>query len=321
MTKQLFDYSKYGPRDYTYYGFHLKNGRYHIDTKRLKKLGYAGSFPEGLFTKSRNTHYFIPKHKSAGEYAVNLLLEMVNKLSLDWNTEYKDAIKGLKTPKQVQEETRTGMLMFSSSPKDDMDEIDYQSLMAGIRRENKYDDVIRSIHLQYVQKMFAEYFRAILIVLKDRGYNDDYDFDFYRFCEYVQEKTNTSSPELNPLFKLSNYKYFDLLSKINNFLKHNTKKAYKALANNSKEKDVEHKRFLASYVVGPKETDMKYENGTYAGYWLKIDSTFVDEMLTNLREFSIELCELLYGENASEASWNYDDYLVTILRDEIIDFM
>lgn len=320
MTREIFDYSKSNPSDYEYYGFHLKNGRYHIDTKRLKKLGYSGMFPEGLFNTPRNTHYFIPKHKSEVDYAVNLLLEMVNKLTNDWNTEYKDAISGLKTPNQVKEETRTGMLMYSSSPKDDMDEIDFESLMASIRREGKYDEAIRSIHLQYLQKMYAEYFRAILLVIKERGYTDNYDFDNYDFCEYVQEKTNAPSPLLNPLFKLPHFNFFDLLTKINNFLKHNTKKAYKALANNSKEKDINHKQFLSSYVVDEKQANMKYENGMYAGYWLKINSSFVDEMLNNLREFSIELCKLLYDEDASEASWNSDEYLVRILRTEIIDF-
>lgn len=319
MTKQLFDYSKYGPRDYTYYGFHLKNGRYHIDTKRLNKLGYSGYFPDELFSTPRNTHYFIPKHKSEADYAINLLIEMVNRLSSLWNTEYKDAINGLKTPAQVKEEVRTGMLMYSSSPKNDMDDINLQSFMAGIHREGEYNDVIRSIHLQYLQKMFTEYFRTILLVIKERGYKNDYNFEYYDFCEYVQEQTNISTPELNPLFKLPHFKYFDLLAKINNFLKHNTRKSYKSLANNSKEKDLEHKRFLSSFIVGEKEAKTKYENGMYAGYWLKIDSTFVDEMLKDLYEFSVELCGLLYNETVSEASWNSDDYLVRVLREEIID--
>lgn len=321
MTKQLFDYSKYGPRDYTYYGFHLKDGRYHIDTKRLKKLGYAGFFPEELFTTPRNMHYFIPKYKSEADYAVNLLLEMVNRLAREWNTEYKDAIKGLKTPKQVQEETRTGMLMYSSSPSEDMDEIDFESLMAGIRREGKYDDVIRSIHLQYLQKMFSEYFRAIYLVIKDRGYENKDDFNYKDFFFYVQRRFNVETKRVNPLYKLPHYRYFNLLHRMNNFLKHNSKNAYDELANSAFEKDEELKVFLSKYVYSEEEAKMKYESGTYAGYWLKIDNNFVDEMLDNLREFSKEFCELVYGESASEASWNSDEYLVGILRDEIIDFL
>ena len=64
MTKELFDYSKVSPNDYAYYGFHLKDGRYHIDTKRLKLLHCDGCFPEALFTTPRNTHYFIPRYKN-----------------------------------------------------------------------------------------------------------------------------------------------------------------------------------------------------------------------------------------------------------------
>ena len=36
------------------------------------------------------------------------------------------------------------------------------------------------------------------------------------------------------------------------------------------------------------------------------------------KEFSKELCKLLYDENAEEASWNSDEALIQILRDEII---
>lgn len=319
MAKQLFDYSKYGPRDYTYYGFHLKNGRYHIDTKRLKKLGYSGYFPEELFAKSRNTHYFVPRHKHEYEYAINMLLTMVNKLTSDWNTEYKDAINGLKTPKQVKEETRLNMIATSSSPKNDMDEIDFESLMAGIKREGKYDDVIRSIHLQYLQKMFTEYFRAILLVIKDRDYGNKNDFKYKDFFVYVQRKANSECKRANPLYRLPRYKYFNLLHKIDNFLKHNSRNAYDEIANNAFEKDEDLKAFLSNYVFLDSEVKHPYENGMYAGYWIKINSTFVDEMLNNLREFSIELCKLLYNETVSEASWNFDDYLVSILRNEIID--
>lgn len=321
MAKELFDYSKYSPSDYTYYGFHLKDGRYHIDTKRLKKLHCDGSFPDAMFSMPRNTHYFVPKHKSESEWAINLLRTQLNILAKDWNTEYKDAIKGLTTPRQVYDQSRTSQLMFSSSPGEDMEEIEFEALRESLRRENKYDEVIKSIHLQYIQKIFAEYFRALLVVIKDRGYPNNYDFTFGSFCDYVQAKTGATSAETNPLFQLQHFKYFDLLNKIDNFLKHNTVKSYLSIACNSREKDANLKAFLAQHVYSKKEAGKPYENGMYAGYWLKIGPSFVDEIISNLQEFSKELCKLVYDEDPDEAWWNFDDYLVQVLKDNYIDFM
>ena len=320
MAKEIFDYSKVGPNDYTYYGFHLKDGRYHIDTKRLKKLHCDGSFPDGLFELPRNTHYFLPKHKFEKEWAINVLRAHLNQLSSDWNNEYKVAISKITTPKEVKENVRLNEIAYTSCV-DDLEDIEFHSLMAGIKREKKYNEVIKSIHLQYIQKIFAEYFRALLVVIKERGYQNDYDFTFGSFCDYVQDKTGASSAETNPLFKLEHFKYFDLLNKIDNFLKHNTVKSYKSIACNSKEKDVALKTFLAKHVFSKKEAGFAYENGMYAGYWLKIGPSFVDEILSNLQEFSKELCKLVYDEEPSESWWNSDETLLRILKDNYFDLI
>mgnify|MGYP000987600407 FL=1 len=110
MAREIFDYSKSNPNDYEYYGFHLKNGRYHIDTKRLKMLHCDGCFPKELFTAPRNTHYFVPRYKNKSNYAVNVLTDQVNRLTCDWNTEYKAAISNLVTPEQVRENVRVNEL-------------------------------------------------------------------------------------------------------------------------------------------------------------------------------------------------------------------
>ena len=86
-------------------------------------------------------------------------------------------------------------------------------------------------------------------------------------------------------------------------------------------KDANLKAFLAQHVYSKKEAGKPYENGMYAGYWLKIGPSFVDEILSNLQEFSKELCKLVYDEDPDEAWWNFDDYLVQVLKDNYIDFM
>ena len=316
MAKQLFNYENIPTNDYLYYGFHLKNGRYHIDTKRLKKLGYDTFFPSELFSTPRNTHYFIPKYKNRREWGINILLGQLNKLSSDWNEEYKVFISSIKTPKEVAENVRLEEMSMTSCS-DDLDQIQEDALIAGVHRIAKYKEIIKSIHLQYLQKIFAEYFRALLLTIKDRGYENSEDFTFEKLCGYVQNKFNIQYRRANPLYKLPHYKYFVLLNKIDNFLKHNTLKSYNALANDPYEKDEELKVFVSEFVYG-KETKRKYENGMYAGDWLKIGPEFVGDILTNLCEFSKEFCELMYGENYVEASWNSDENLIDILRNEVI---
>ena len=114
---------------------------------------------------------------------------------------------------------------------------------------------------------------------------------------------------------------FDILNLIDNFLKHNTVRAYNSLANNPFEKDEQMKKFQSEFVYSKEEKGYEYENGMYAGDWLKIDSTFVDKTLSNLQEFANEFCALMYNEDSKEATWNSDEALLKILRDNFIDFM
>lgn len=192
MKKQRFNYEREYDHynDYAYYGFHkVKGGRFHIDTKRLKKLDISFAFPDELFSSPRNTHYFIPKYKKASDWAFNILDAAISHLEDDWNEECKTILSNIKTPKEVYENTRiSGIMMTSSS--DDLDQIEEDAFFARIRRERKYEEVIKSIHLQYIQKIFTEFFRAILLTIKDRGYENKEDFTFEKLCQYVQMKFN-----------------------------------------------------------------------------------------------------------------------------------
>ena len=73
----------------------------------------------------------------------------------------------------------------------------YESLL----KEEKalYDEVIKSIHLQYLQKIFTEFFRTILLVIKDRGYENTIDFTYKYFFQHVQSKFNAETKRANPV--------------------------------------------------------------------------------------------------------------------------
>ena len=320
MAREIFDYSKSDPNSFEYYGFHLKDGRYHIDTKRLIKLHCDNLFPADLFTTPRNTHYFIPKYKNRSNYAINVLRDQLNRLIKDWNTEYKAAIDNLVTPKEVMDNVRVNELAHTSSA-DDIEDAEFNAMLAGAKRQKKYGEVIKSIHLQYIQKIFTELFRTILLVIKERGYSNDMDFTYKSFVFHVQERFNAETKRANPLYKLPHYRYFDILNKIDNFLKHNTVMAYNALANNPFEKDEKLKKFQSTFVYSKKEASFEYENGMYAGNWLKIGPEFVNDILSNLQEFAKEFCEMMYGEDPNEAYWNSDESLIKILKDNLLDLV
>ncbi len=309
MSVQRFNYKKDNLSVYESYGFHMKNGINHIDTKRLIKLGLKQEFPKELFSSPRNKHYFIPDKKNIMDYAVNNLIRTLNILQTDWNTEYKEAIGRIKTPEQVGEKARLDYLSGTCS-KDDNENAEIQVTISQIKRIPKYSQVIRSIHLQYLQKVFIEYSRVLLSVISERGYDKDF-FDNKCFRKYVGDHAIRQN-DTKPLLRLAHYKHYDLLRCMDNFLKHNSAEAYKNIAESGDDYlDKEHKDFLASYVETKR---YKYKSGMYAGDWLKIDETFVNETINNLREFSKELCNLLYEEDADEASWNSDEYLKLCLK-------
>lgn len=317
MSKQRFNYDReYSYNDYREYGFHKKKDRFHIDTKRLKKLKIDDAFPKALFSAPRNTHYFIPKCKYESDYAVNILTTAIKKLKNDWEEEYVRVLKAIKTPEEVYDNVRTNELMMTSCA-DDIDEIEMDARIEQWRRRNKYIEILQSIHLSYIQRIVAEYFRVLFIALEGKGLEYKDDFSYGSLMKYAVKVTNTTH-KTNPVYKLEHYKYFDVLNKINNFLKHNSLDAYNSLANNPEEKDEELKKFQASFVYTKEETSKEYKTGMYAGDWIKYDKNFIVNSLNSLLAFSRELCELLFKEDSEEASWNSDEALLRILRDDII---
>ena len=314
MKKQRFDYNKEGVDDIEYHGFHKRNGRYHIDTKRLTKLGIANYFPRALFEKSRNTHYFVPKRKCIRDYYVNALMGCVDTLTNDWHNEYKTAIEKIKTPSEVENEK----IIDSISGEWDsecFEEVYAEATIAAALRLPKYEEVIRGMHLQYLQKMYIDYFRRVVVLLRKYGFNSDEYFVLKDVIAFV----NRTVCEEGALQKLPHYKYFALLNHIDNFLKHNSRSTYEALANSKREDEADFKDFLASYVY--KETrGREYEDGMYSGYWLNISPSFVDEMLGNLREFTKEFCKLVFDEDYEEAVWNSDEALFNIIKKVIKDY-
>lgn len=305
-----FDYKKIEqkgqPREqWAYYGFHSKRGRLHIDTKRFKKImtrdGTTEFLHDGMF-KNRNTAYLIPKKIRRYDYKVNLLRDLISELLKDWKEEYKPIISKILSPEDVYERVRMdGILKTACS--DDYDEIEVEARIEAFRRYNRYKKIIKSVYCSFINKICSEIDRFILIFFKNLGYSKkDFNLtEFFDFTKKLGKKKKTKK-----LDALSGYKEFNVLHKINNFLKHNTIESYKNLKNISPENVVS---------TNSNGKEITYENGMFAGDWIIIEENYIDNVLEKINTFFEEYCFNFLGEDIEESKRNYDDYFKNVFKE------
>lgn len=321
MAKEVFDYYKDGISEYSplFYGFHKHNGKLSIDTKRLKKVfEYEGYKIEDYFGVAdllnypRNTHYFVPKKKKRYDYMVNYLVDTLKILLKDWKEEYLPMISNIKTPNQIEGETIANRIAFTLSSDDYDDIFEFASIKKTLR-ESKYNELIKSICIQYLQKVSAEFLRIVFFVLAKNGFKNELDLGkFTDVTRYVQKKFFKEYGKNNPIFTLPHYRYFLLSSLLSNFTKHNSLSGYMDLYNNPFERDPEVKKFLKSFVYGDEEH--KFTNGDYSLNWVRIDLGTIEQIIDGLIDFSYEFCELVFDESSYDSMWNYDSYLISCIN-------
>ncbi len=307
---QKFDYKKIeqkdNPREYwEYFGFHSKSGRIHIDTKRFKKImnkdGTTEFLHDGMF-KNRTTTYLIPSKVHRYDYKVNLMRDLLFSLQRDWVKEYKPLLSQIKSPNDVYESARLNSIVMTSCA-DDFDEIEVKSRLAGFKRNRQFRIITQSFYCQFINKICIEVDRFTLLFIKELGYSKK-DFGINNFRDFTDKLKGQKRANL--INNLKGYSAYDLLHKINNFLKHNTIEAYNKL----KEK---YPRNVCS--VENKTTKSPYENGMFAGDWIIIQDDYIDKLFKELLEFFEDYCEKFLGENLEESEWNYDDYFKKVYNE------
>lgn len=278
-----------------YFGVHKRNGRLHIDTKRFKKMllryDCKEFLKEGMF-KNRTTTYLIPKKVHRHDYKANIIRDLLSNLQADWNNEFKPLLTKIKTPEGVSENYRLDMISTTACS-EDFDEIDIDSRIKGIKRIPKYESVIQSLYCQFICKICAEIDRFTLILITSLGYSDN-RFGIEKLTKFTDDLMHKRGTRL--IKKLSEFSSFDLLHKINNFLKHNTLSSYNTL-----------KKKYPKNVRG----DIKrkpYENGMFAGDWIIVEDGYIDKLFIELNKFFEDYCKTIIGEDLEESKWNYDEY-------------
>lgn len=307
---QRFNYRKIeqkdNPREYwEYFGIHSKRGRIHIDTKRFKKIMNQDGTTEFLYNgmfKNRTTTYLIPSKIHRHDYKVNLMRDLLSSLQRDWEDEYKPLLSQIKSPNDVYENTRLNSIAMTSCA-DDLDEIEVESRLAGFRRERQYRIITQSLYCQFISKICIEVDRFTLIFIKELGYSKK-DFGVGNFSAFTDELKGLKKANL--IKNLKEYNTYNLLHKINNFLKHNTIEAYNQLRE-------EYPRNVCS--VENKTANKSYENGMFAGDWIIIKDGYIDTLFKKLLEFFEDYCEKFISEDLEESKWNYDDYFKNVYKE------
>ncbi len=301
-----FDYSKFKtPLDHLwnsrdlferdFWGIHDYNGQSVIDIDRYKLLcntiGGKEFIPKeienlsGTFTANKTTKY---------DYKINIFRDLIRELQNDWNEEYKDIFKAIKTPKEVEDDSRVSAMMYTSCS-DDYDDICVEAAMAGYKRINKYNKIINSLYCQFISKVCIEIDRYTLLVMTELGYKGT-DFDFDSFCKFSDGLINDKASL--KISKLSKYNAYNMLHKMNNFLKHNSIQSYNIL-----------KRLYPANVASPENgASCEYQNGMYAGDWIIIKDGYIDSIFDKLIQFFEDYCRVFLKEDVETSKWDYFEF-------------
>lgn len=304
-----FDYSRYEAmegwkvsilNEYEFWGLHNINGRIYVDIQRYVTacnfVGIDEFVPEELLKQDKSV-LFIPDKQHRDDYIVNIFCDLLNNFEKDWNTEYKPIFKNIKTPEEVHDDVRLNDLVYTSSP-DDLDEIESDAIFSSLKRQYEYNWIIQALYCQFIIKLATEVDRITLIAMCKLGYKgNNYNFNsFAKFTDGLARNRTTLK-----ISQLDKYNAYNMLHKINNFLKHNTICSYMDL-----------KKYYPNNVLSIEKgtTDMVYENGMFAGDWIIIKDGYIDDLIRKLKTFFKRYCEIFVNENVEEANWNYDDYFI-----------
>ena len=282
-----------------FWGFSInKDDRLQIDINKYRSacesVDILDFLPKKLLEKDTSKP-FIPQRKSKYDYTINIFDDMLNEFARDWNLEFKPIFEMIKTPKEVYDNTRLDAIAYTSSS-DDLEDIEFGALMSSLKREKKYRNVIQSLYCQFITKLATEVDRIMLTVMCKLGYKSD-DYSFISFAKFTDGLAGDRKGI--KIRDLKKYNAFNMLHKINNFLKHNTISSYQDLK-------TYYPNNVASIEKGT--ANIEYENGMFAGDWIIIKEDYIDNLIDSLRIFFRDYCDKFVKENADDANWNHDTY-------------
>ena len=288
------NYEKYEANQLEYYGILMKNGRVRLDSKRFRKF-----FPlPDERIEHRKSVYYTPTRVKAADYICNVFHMEVSKIKRLWMDEYSKAIRIIKTPRQAEDDARLGLWSDGIL---EPDEVETGARIAGFKRNAEYRLVIKSLYAQFFHQLMSDLDALCLRIMVSQGYSGD-RFTRQIFDTYLQGK----QPKGSPAIAFENYEHYHIYDEaycVWNLLKHNAVSAYQAL----KEK----------YPDRIYDPDNSYQNGQSSLSVIKLDEKYILYVLDHICDFFDEVCKYAFGEDASVARWDNDDYFLNIVNDTI----
>lgn len=284
--------------DTRHYGlfFYGKEKRIRIDPIRYnKKIGLNKEQLKVI--NNRKTHYFYPYRQKYYDYSCNYIREEFSSLKSMWQYEFKPIIDA--AIEKIES--------MKFGPGDDYNFLCGVSSFGAANARTKWKTESSRITADYKKfglktNQYASFFhlmasRIEAIMVKVLRINN---VDTKKHIREVIDGTVIQKDK--KIEELDNYKDYDMLYSIWNFIKHNNLSAHKKMFNH-------YKHLLFS------EED--YQSGNLAIYYVSIDEKMINELLEGVEKFLVCYCNLVLKENYDEALWNYDDYFISQVNDQI----
>ena len=277
-------YEELNPSQLRYYGVLTKDGRVLLDTERFRqfiplpdeKIGQQGE------------KYYTPSKVHMEDYFCNCLGRGIAYTRDLWDGECSSAIKALETTGKAEAKARFDALCRCKDFDDSMKK-EQEALIESMTGAEEYRFVIRSICISFFERMMSKLEDYCFDALSTRGYSDP-RFTRKAFERFVEEKQSL------PLQQFDTFPVYDEAYCVWNFLKRPSVMTYNAL-----------KRKYPNRVIDLKGHRIK---GSPDLYFLKIDKKYITYFLDHIGAFYDEVSTRVFGENLSDAKWDYDTYFV-----------
>lgn len=292
--------------DTRYYGVFLAGQRekrkIKVDPKRFKKKFGLPKGADEIIAK-RKGHYFIPAKNDFFDYNCSIFFEAIAKIKKDWQTEYRPIIDC--TMKDIldaeyQFKDMCGFLEPDEAITNSMFLHNQATARVGARRKRLH----LSLYAQFFHQMVSSIEAITVSVLTSNGYEGE---RFDRNVLYTFKGTNQEK-----IKELKGFAEYGKLYAIWHFIKHNSKSTYDTILTLCPEILVKNHR--------DEKKLLEYKQGNLAIYHIHFTNELIEKLLDGVTTFFMEYCRVVFGENYDEAQWNYNNYFLYKVNDEI-DFV
>lgn len=276
--------------------FYGKEKRIRLDPIRYNKM--LGLTKEQMkVINNRNSHYFYPNKKLYEEYNCNLFRDEIIHIKQMWEEDFNPiiqvALAKIKSKSYVpgdDDKLMCGISGYNSA----VARTNWLTMLSKQGSDIKKFGLSTSLYAQFFHLMVSRIEAITLSVITKNGYEGD---RFDRNVLYAFKGNKQGKIE-----ELIGYSSYDKMYKIWNFIKHNSKSTFDKL-----------------YEKFPEliKNKCEYKQGELAIYFVEINDALINSLLIGVEEFFKNYCKLVFDENYDEALWNYDNYFLSRVNNEI----